>query len=154
MFKGHVVRLLRHPCGSRVINELYTAASTKQRRALTAEFYGREAVLFHEVSSPSCQPHMIQASLFISNACGMRSTLLEACLQAEPLMSPGFQAAMASCPSCRCCLKRALCRLFMIRALCMHIGGAGGLAGGAGKGGRHREAAHCAADVHQHHPHN
>ena len=45
--------MLRHPCGSRVINEVYTAASTKQRRALTAEFYGREAVLFHEASSLS-----------------------------------------------------------------------------------------------------
>ena len=52
-FKGQVVKMLRHPCGSRVINELYTAASTKQRRALCAEFYGREAVLFHEASSPS-----------------------------------------------------------------------------------------------------
>lgn len=50
-FKGQVVRMLRHPCGSRVINELYTAASTKQRRALCAEFYGREAVLFHEASN-------------------------------------------------------------------------------------------------------
>ena len=59
-FKGQVVRMLRHPCGSRVINELYTAASTKQRRALTAEFYGREAMLFHEASSftsysPQCR---------------------------------------------------------------------------------------------------
>ena len=52
-FKGQVVKMLRHPCGSRVINELYTAASTKQRRALCAEFYGREAVLFHEAGSPS-----------------------------------------------------------------------------------------------------
>ena len=41
--------MLRHPCGSRVINELYTAASTKQRRALTAEFYGRETALFQKV---------------------------------------------------------------------------------------------------------
>lgn len=50
-FNGQVVKMLRHPCGSRVINELYTAASTKQRRSLTAEFYGREAALFNEAST-------------------------------------------------------------------------------------------------------
>ena len=72
VFKGHVVRLLRHPCGSRVINELYTAASTKQRRGLTAEFYGREAVLFHEASSSSCQPPSDTDILSLTNACGMR----------------------------------------------------------------------------------
>lgn len=71
-FKGHVVRLLRHPCGSRVINELYTAASTKQRRGLTAEFYGREAVLFHEARGPSCQPQNHTNSLRLTDACGMR----------------------------------------------------------------------------------
>ena len=49
VFKGQAVKMLRHPCGSRVINELYTAASTKQRRALTAEFYGRETALFQKV---------------------------------------------------------------------------------------------------------
>ena len=56
-FKGQVVRMLRHPCASRVVNELYTAASTKQRRTLTAEFYGREAMLFHEASTLSWYPH-------------------------------------------------------------------------------------------------
>ena len=44
-----------------------------------------------------------------SNACGMRSTLLDAGPEAQPLMGPGLQAAVASCPSCRCCLKVASC---------------------------------------------
>lgn len=48
-FKGQVVKLLRHPCGSRVINELYTRASGKQRKLLAAEFYGREMVIFSQV---------------------------------------------------------------------------------------------------------
>ncbi len=48
-FRGQVVKLMRHPCGSRVINELYTRASGKQRKLLAAEFYGREMVIFSQV---------------------------------------------------------------------------------------------------------
>ncbi|BDA41597.1 Pumilio homolog 3 [Coccomyxa sp. Obi] len=51
-FKGQVVKLLRHPCGSRVINELYTRASGKQRKLLAAEFYGREMVIFSQDAAP------------------------------------------------------------------------------------------------------
>ncbi|EIE25301.1 ARM repeat-containing protein [Coccomyxa subellipsoidea C-169] len=51
-FKGQVVKLLRHPCGSRVINELYLRASGKQRTVLAAEFYGREMILFSQDAAP------------------------------------------------------------------------------------------------------
>ena len=49
IFKGQVVRLLRHPSACSVINELHTAATTKQRRELAAEFYSRQATLFQQV---------------------------------------------------------------------------------------------------------
>ena len=63
------MKMLRHPCGSRVINELYTAASTKQRRALTAEFYGRETALFHKVELCSITATLNNAGLLQSQIC-------------------------------------------------------------------------------------
>ena len=49
VFKGQVVRLLRHPSACSVINELHMAANAKQRRELAAEFYSRQATLFQQV---------------------------------------------------------------------------------------------------------
>ena len=40
-FKGHVSELARHPYGADVLVDLYDVASTQQRNALCAEFYGR-----------------------------------------------------------------------------------------------------------------
>ena len=55
VFKGQVVRLLRHPSACSVINELHTAATTKQRRELAAEFYSRQATLFQQVFTANDQ---------------------------------------------------------------------------------------------------
>ena len=46
LFKGHVAQLLRHPCGTNVIDALYNEANAKQQAAMAAELYGREFVLF------------------------------------------------------------------------------------------------------------
>ena len=53
-FKGQVVRLLRHPSACAVVNELHVAASAKQRRALAAEFYSRQATLFQQARMHIC----------------------------------------------------------------------------------------------------
>lgn len=45
-FKGHVAELLRHPAGTHVLDDLYTAVTAAQRNSLVAECYGREYVLF------------------------------------------------------------------------------------------------------------
>lgn len=49
-FKGHVVELLRHPQGCQVMTDIYDVASTAQRNAMCAEFYGREFTLFDGVT--------------------------------------------------------------------------------------------------------
>ena len=45
-FKGRAPELLRHPAGTHVLDDLYTAISAAQRNAIAAEFYGREYALF------------------------------------------------------------------------------------------------------------
>lgn len=40
IFKGHVAKLLRHPCGSTVIDELYRAGNAQQQAAMASELYG------------------------------------------------------------------------------------------------------------------
>lgn len=52
-FKGHVAELLRHPRGADVLIDLYDIASTAQRNAMCAEFYGKEYVLFDGVRQQS-----------------------------------------------------------------------------------------------------
>ena len=54
-FKGHVAELLRHPRGSDVLVDLYDVASTAQRNAMCAEFYGKEFVLFDGVGTQSAR---------------------------------------------------------------------------------------------------
>jgi hypothetical protein len=56
LFRGHVAQLLRQPYGADVITDLYDIASTSDRNALCAEFYGREFVLFDGISGkPPCR---------------------------------------------------------------------------------------------------
>ncbi len=45
LFKGHIPELLRHPHGCDVVTDLYDVATTRQRNAMVAEFYGRRAPL-------------------------------------------------------------------------------------------------------------
>lgn len=52
-FKGHVAELLRHPRGADVLVDLFDVASTEQRNAMCAEFYGMEFVLFDGVATRS-----------------------------------------------------------------------------------------------------
>ena len=52
-FKGKVAELLRHPRGADVLVDLYDVASTAQRNAMCAEFYGKEFVLFDGVGVQS-----------------------------------------------------------------------------------------------------
>ena len=52
-FKGRVAELLRHPRGADVLVDLYDVASTAQRNAMCAEFYGRDYVLFDGVGVQS-----------------------------------------------------------------------------------------------------
>jgi hypothetical protein len=60
-FQGHVPKLLRHPCGFKVVNELYTNANGRQRRCLSAEFYGREMLLFGQVPESLLQANSAHA---------------------------------------------------------------------------------------------
>ncbi|KAG1679299.1 hypothetical protein FOA52_009329 [Chlamydomonas sp. UWO 241] len=45
-FKGKVAELLRHPHGADVMTDLYDGATSAQRNAMCAEFYGKEFILF------------------------------------------------------------------------------------------------------------
>jgi hypothetical protein len=45
VFKGSVVRLFRHPCGSAVAAEVYDSLPAAERNALVSEFYSRESAL-------------------------------------------------------------------------------------------------------------
>lgn len=71
-FKGQLVKLLRHPCGSKVIDELYLRASGKQRTVMAAEFYGREMILFSQVL-----PDVLAFSLSVSRLTGCLGCLFE-----------------------------------------------------------------------------
>jgi pumilio family protein 6 len=44
--KGQIARLARHPVGSQIVEALYHAASSKDKKAMTFEFYGPEFVHF------------------------------------------------------------------------------------------------------------
>lgn len=44
-FRGNVVKLARHPCGSAVLEMAYSLSNAVQRSALVAEFYGPEFAL-------------------------------------------------------------------------------------------------------------
>jgi len=49
LVQGRAPQLLRHPCASAVVDELYNRASGAQRNMLAAEFFGREFALFTQV---------------------------------------------------------------------------------------------------------
>ena len=49
-FRGKAPELLRHPAGTHVLDDLYTQANAEQRRAMVAEFYGKEYSLFADAS--------------------------------------------------------------------------------------------------------
>ncbi|GFR43770.1 hypothetical protein Agub_g4884, partial [Astrephomene gubernaculifera] len=60
LFRGHVAQLLRQPYGADVITDLYDVASTTDRNALCAEFYGKEFVLFDGISGEAGRLHSLK----------------------------------------------------------------------------------------------
>jgi len=49
--RGHVVALLRHPCGSSVVDDLYHASNSRQKEQLASEFYGPEVALLANLAT-------------------------------------------------------------------------------------------------------
>ncbi|KXZ52825.1 hypothetical protein GPECTOR_8g209 [Gonium pectorale] len=60
LFRGHVAQLLRQPYGADVITDVYDVASTADRNALCAEFYGKEFVLFDGISGEASRLHSLK----------------------------------------------------------------------------------------------
>ena len=50
-FRGHIVTLLRHPCGAIVVDELYDHANKKQKGQIASEFYGPEVALLANLAT-------------------------------------------------------------------------------------------------------
>lgn len=50
-FRGHVVALLRHPCGSSVIDDMYHMSNSRQKEQMASEFYGPEVALLANLAT-------------------------------------------------------------------------------------------------------
>ncbi|KAK9908988.1 hypothetical protein WJX75_005639 [Coccomyxa subellipsoidea] len=85
-FKGQLVKLLRHPCGSKVIDELYLRASGKQRTVMAAEFYGREMILF----SQDAAPKTLSETLSKLDNTGKQRMVLQMSINLIPIMEKGL----------------------------------------------------------------
>ena len=76
LVQGRTPQLLRHPCASAVVDELYNRASGAQRNMLAAEFFGREFALFTQVrcrlarSAEGAPGHVLP----VRHACARRRT--------------------------------------------------------------------------------
>ncbi|QDZ19105.1 Pumilio-like protein [Chloropicon primus] len=50
-FRGQIVALLRHPCGSSVVDDLYHMSNARQKEQMASEFYGPEVALLANLAT-------------------------------------------------------------------------------------------------------
>lgn len=91
-FKGHASELLRHPAGTHVLDDLYTAISAAQRNAIAAEFYGREYSLFQggTLNNTEGAPASLQELLEAVDAPKRRSIIQHLAGAISPVIEKGL----------------------------------------------------------------
>jgi pumilio family protein 6 len=87
-FKGRIPELMRHPCGSAVVIDLFAAASTEQRNRMAAEFYGREFQLFD--AKEGDKVHSLTEKMSGMTATQRKATLQHLTIQLSPIMEKGL----------------------------------------------------------------
>lgn len=90
--KGHAAELLRHPSGSHVLDDLWTAADGAQRNSLAAEFYGREYVLFEggTLNGAAGPPAHLADLLSTVDAAKQRSIVQHLAVAVNPVIEKGL----------------------------------------------------------------
>lgn len=86
MFRGHVAELLRQSQGADVVDDLYNVASTAQRNAMCAEFYGKEYVLFDGVAGDASKLGSLKQLLEGATAAKKRAIILHISKALIPVM--------------------------------------------------------------------
>lgn len=86
LFRGHVAQLLRQPYGADVITDLYDVASSADRNAMCAEFYGKEFVLFGGLSGEAGRLHSLKQLMANAPPAKQRAVVLHMTKALTPIM--------------------------------------------------------------------